>query len=83
MIHEEIVTYEVAKLAKEKERLVYAANKITELGYSCKWDEQSKCILLVFRSNVVRFYPYTGWFSGVTVTDGRGLNNLLKQIKSK
>lgn len=83
MIHEEICTYEVCKLAKEKNRCEYAANRIVELGYHCKWDNDNKCLMFVFKESVVRFFPYTGWFSGVTVTDGRGLNNLLKQIKSK
>ena len=31
----------------------------------------------------VMVYPYTGWFTGKTVKDGRGINNLLKQIKQK
>lgn len=67
--------------AKEKDRLVYATNIITELGYTCKWIEQSKCLQFEFKGATVRFFPYTGWFSGKTVKDGRGLNNLLKQIR--
>jgi hypothetical protein len=66
--------------AKEKDRIVYATNRITELGYTCKWIEQSKCLQFDFKGSTVRLFPYTGWFSGKTVKDGRGLNNLLKQI---
>ena len=69
--------------AKEKDRPVYATNKITELGYACKWVEQSKCLQFDFKGSLVRFFPYTGWFSGKTIKDGRGLNNLLKQMKDE
>jgi len=31
---------------------------------------------------VVKIYPYSGWFTGKGVKDGRGIKNLLKQIKS-
>lgn len=67
--------------AKEKVRLVYATNRITELGYTCRWIEQSKYLQFEFKGSTVMFFPYTGWFSGKTVKDGRGLNNLLKQIR--
>ena len=65
---------------KEKVRLMYAVNQITELGYACKWIGQKKCLQFDFKGSLVRFFPYTGWFSGKTVKDGRGLINLLKQI---
>ena len=67
--------------AKEKDRLVYATNRIAELGYVCKWVEQSRCLQFDFKGSLVRFFPYTGWFSGKTVKYGRGLMNLLKQIR--
>ena len=67
--------------AKEKDRLVYATNRITELGYTVKWVEQSKCLQFEHKWAMVRFFPYTGWFSGKTVKDGRGLTNLLKQLQ--
>ena len=33
-----------------------------------------------FRGSPVTLYPYSGWFTGRTITDGRGIKNLLKQI---
>lgn len=33
-----------------------------------------------FRGSPVTLYPYSGWFTGKTVKDGRGIMNLLKQI---
>ena len=29
----------------------------------------------------VKFFPYSGWHTGKSITDGRGLDNLLKQLK--
>ena len=71
-----------ARIAKERYRLVNATNRITELGYTVKWVEQSKCLQFEHKGSMVRFFPYTGWFSGKTVKDGRGLKNLLKQLKN-
>lgn len=33
-----------------------------------------------FKGEICRFYPYTGWFTGKTIKDGRGVRNLLKQL---
>ena len=71
-----------ARIAKERYRLVNATNRITELGYTVKWVEQSKCLQFDFKGSTIRLFPYTGWFSGKTVKAGRGLNNLLKQIRN-
>lgn len=66
--------------AKERERLEYAVNQIVELGHTCRWNEGHKCLQFEYKGSMVRFYPYKGWFTGITVKDGRGLRNLLKQI---
>lgn len=29
----------------------------------------------------ISFFPFTGWFSGKKVVDGRGIENLIKQLK--
>ena len=31
--------------------------------------------------HVVEHYPYSGWHTGRSITDGRGFMNLLKQLK--
>ena len=33
-----------------------------------------------YKNHVVRFFPYSGWFTGKTVNDGRGFNKLLAQL---
>lgn len=63
----------------EPKRMEYARNQITALGYPVT---EVKCHTLqfTFRGSPVTLYPYSGWFTGRTVTDGRGIKNLLKQI---
>lgn len=34
----------------------------------------------VFKGNKVQFWPYSGWHSGKSIKDGRGFENLLRQI---
>lgn len=70
---------------REKElqpkRIQYAAKKLNELGYISLdidntkiifWHKGEKCVL----------YPYSGWHTGKSIKDGRGLQNLLNQIKN-
>lgn len=64
----------------EPKRMQYAKDKITELGFEITFE--SACELnFVFKSEKVKFFPYSGWHSGKTIKDGRGINELLKQIK--
>ena len=71
------------EIRKQKEplRIGYALKKISELGFICEIDEGNKCIQFIYKGGLVRFFPHTGWATGKTIKDGRGINNLLKQIK--
>ena len=67
---------------KEGPRVDFAVKQIERLGYQV--ERVSNAILkFVFRGETVTLFPYTGWFTGKTVKDGRGIRNLLKQIKGK
>ncbi len=33
-----------------------------------------------FKHEIIKFFPYTGWATGKSIKDGRGLQNLLKQL---
>lgn len=67
---------------KEGDRIDYAIKQITGIGYAVTM-EGNNAISFTFKGGRVMVYPYTGWFTGKTVKDGRGINNLLKQIKQK
>lgn len=68
-------------------RMSAAIEKISKLGYNVT---QINDTLLQFKypndfsGRDVNYFPYSGWASGATIKDGRGLKKLLKQItKSK
>ena len=63
----------------EPKRMEYARNQITALGYPVT-EVKRHTLQFTFRGSPVTLYPYSGWFTGRTVTDGRGIKNLLKQI---
>lgn len=64
----------------EPKRLAYAKEQITRLGFQITYQDEKE-IRFEFQGETVKFFPYTGWATGKTIKDGRGLNNLLKQIK--
>lgn len=35
-----------------------------------------------FKCSTVTYFPFTGWATGKTIQDGRGLKPLLKQLKA-
>ena len=74
------------RLDKQKEdklqpiRMNVAITKITELGYEII-DRKKVSLSFMFKGSKVTYFPYSGWASGKTITDGRGLENLINQIK--
>lgn len=64
----------------EPKRMAYALKAFKEKGIRAIQVNDSK---LVFDYNgaVISFWPYSGWHSGATIEDGRGIENLLKQLK--
>ncbi len=62
------------------ERIKYARKKIEECGYKIKKQNKAK-IQFKFKGCTIYFFPYSGWASGKTIKDCRGLNKLIEQIK--
>lgn len=67
------------QIALEPKRILYAGQQIENLGYEVT--VIGTRIEFVFKDKIVKFFPYSGWATGKTIQDGRGINNLLKQIK--
>lgn len=65
----------------EPERAEYAMNKLAALGYEVTLLANGKEIRFLHKGKQVIFFPFSGWHSGKTITDGRGIKNLLKQLK--
>lgn len=62
-----------------KGRMGQAIESIEALGYEV--DHSDNEIWFFYKGGNVIFWPYTGWHSGETIKDGRGIKNLIKQIK--
>ena len=63
----------------EPKRMAYAKREIEKFGYTVKQLGNVR-LEFEFRGHTVRFFPYSGWASGASIIDGRGLKNLLKQL---
>jgi hypothetical protein len=64
----------------EPKRLEYAVDQITKAGYNIHYKDNTK-LMFEYKEHTITFYPYSGWHSGKSIKDGRGIENLLKQIK--
>ncbi len=64
----------------EKERIDYAEFMIVEAGYDVLTKTDLE-LTFNYKDSLIKFFPYTGWATGKTIKDGRGLKNLLKQLK--
>lgn len=63
----------------EPERIAYAVERLEEMGYTITHRDNTR-IQFIHRGHPVTFFPYSGWATGRTIKDGRGLKNLLKQL---
>ena len=63
----------------EPGRMWEAICEIEDEGYQVI-EDSDKELSFYFKNHLVRFWPYSGWHSGKSIKDGRGLQNLLKQI---
>ena len=63
----------------QPDRIKEAKYQIGRLGFVINFEDDTT-IKFQYRGNIITFYPYSGWFSGKGIRDGRGLQNLISQI---
>ncbi len=61
-------------------RMVFAKSEIEKLGYEIISEDATK-IKFYYKGAMITFYPYSGWHTGKSIVDGRGIENLLNQIR--
>lgn len=66
----------------EPKRVKYALEKLTELELEIVYSGEKR-IDFMYNGNKIEFYPYSGWHTGKGIKDGRGINNLLKQLNGE
>lgn len=65
----------------EPSRLEFAKETFEKEGIKFVQLPQGK-FEIEHKGETVVFWPYTGWHSGKSITDGRGIKNLIKQLKN-
>jgi hypothetical protein len=56
-----------------------AVAELRRRGYKIK-HAGTNALLFEHAGRTVQFWPYSGWHSGATIKDGRGLQKLLDQL---
>jgi len=68
--------------AYKEERMIHAIKRISREGYSVRQINDLE-LQFLYHGEIVRFYPYAGWATGKSITDGRGIQRLIDQISKK
>ena len=63
----------------QPKRMEFAKQSIQDLGYEIVV-EKATSLTFMFKGEFVTIFPYSGWHSGKSIKDGRGLQNLLNQL---
>lgn len=72
----------VDRVKEQKDVMKEAREKIIELGYEIT-GETVRFITFDYLGEVVMVFPFSEWYTGKSVTGGKGLNKLFKEIKNK
>ncbi len=67
------------KAIQQPERFSYAIRKLEKLGFEI-YRITETAFKFDFQGNEITLFPYSGWYTGKGIKDGRGIHNLLKQI---
>ncbi len=65
----------------EPKRIDTAKREIGYLGYDIIYEDKTK-IQFKYKGEVITYFAFSGWSSGKGIKDGRGLINLINQIRS-
>lgn len=63
----------------QPKRMDKAIKELEARGFSVNSDDTR--IHFVYNGSPVFYFPYSGWASGKTIKDGRGLKKLLDQLE--
>ena len=66
----------------QPKRIASTKQALVEMGFEMTLETPTE-LRFMFKGELVRFFPYSGWHSGKSIKDGRGFNNLIKQLKDE
>lgn len=76
----------MARLDKDRQnklepiRMEKAKEELKSLGYEIILETDTQ-LQIRHKGELVSFFPYSGWATGSSIKDGRGLQKLLNQLK--
>jgi hypothetical protein len=62
-------------------RFTKAVKEIEKLGFKATDDVCMDRVRFEYEGSTILYYPYSGWATGKTIKDGRGLAPLLRQLR--
>ncbi len=65
----------------EPQRMEYAIGQLHAAGIKSVFAATDKSLEFDFKGNKITLWPYSGWHQGKGIKPGRGLQNLLNQLK--
>lgn len=65
----------------QKKRMMYAHERLTTLTDVDILKITEKKIIFMFKGKVNAIYPFSGFFNGKSVKDGRGIDSLVQQLQ--
>lgn len=68
------------QLRLEPKRMEVAISKIEEMGYQVTQVSDTHLKFDHHMGHMVNYFPYSGWATGSSIKDGRGLKRLLRQL---
>lgn len=63
----------------EPQRINFAIEELTKRNIEV-FNVTSTSLQFNHKGHVITFFPFSGWHTGKTIKDGRGIKNLLKQL---
>ena len=63
----------------QPERMAYAKQQLEATGVTIDYIDATT-IIFTYKGHKVTLYPYSGWHTGKSIVDGRGIGKLLKQL---
>lgn len=67
---------------KEPIRFNYALDEFKKKGVKIIFINDKR-IDIEYKNHTIQFFPFTGWHTGKSIKDGRGIKNLLKQLNNE
>lgn len=64
------------------ERIFIAKEKLFALEIDMHYESETE-LRFMHKGEEIKYFPYSGWHTGKSIIDGRGISTLVDQLKKK